>query len=336
MFAYIIRRTFAALVLLLVVSAVTFGIFFLLPRLAGETTDQLAAQYIGKNPTPDAIIAVKRNLGFDQPLYIQYGRFLKTLVAGANYKFGPDPVTCHVPCFGYSFKNHLEVWPEIRSRIPVTFSLAIGAAVLWLLSGVATGVVSALRPKSFFDRTAMGVALAGVSLPIFFTGALLLSLFSYQFPILDNVHYVNFTDDPLMWARNLILPWISLAFLYSALYARLTRAGMLETMSEDYIRTARAKGMTERAVVVKHGLRSALTPILTIFGMDLGLLLGGAVITEQVFSFQGIGFFAVSAISDNDLPKILGVTLVAAFFIVLCNLLVDLLYAAVDPRVRLS
>ncbi|WP_035797854.1 ABC transporter permease [Kitasatospora mediocidica] len=336
MLAYIIRRTLAALVLLLVVSAVTFGIFFLLPRLAGETTDQLAAQYIGKNPTPDAIIAVKRNLGFDQPLYIQYGRFLKTLVAGANYKFGPDPVTCHVPCFGYSFKNHLEVWPEIRSRIPVTFSLAIGAAVLWLLSGVATGVISALRPKSFFDRGAMGVALAGVSLPIFFTGALLLELFSYQWPILNNVQYVNFTDDPLMWARNLILPWISLAFLYSALYARLTRAGMMETMSEDYIRTARAKGMTERAVVVKHGLRSALTPILTIFGMDLGLLLGGAVITEQVFSFQGIGFFAVSAISDNDLPKILGVTLVAAFFIVICNLLVDLLYAAVDPRVRLS
>ncbi|MDH6112920.1 peptide/nickel transport system permease protein [Kitasatospora sp. MAP12-15] len=336
MLAYIIRRTFAALVLLLVVSAVTFGIFFLLPRLAGETTDQLAAQYIGKNPTPDAIIAVKRNLGFDQPLFIQYGRFLKTLVAGANYKFGPDPVTCHVPCFGYSFKNHLEVWPEIRSRIPVTFSLAIGAAVLWLLSGVATGVVSALRPKSFFDRTAMGVALAGVSLPIFFTGALLLSLFSYQWPILDNVHYVNFTDNPLMWARNLILPWISLAFLYSALYARLTRAGMMETMNEDYIRTARAKGLRERDVVVRHGLRSALTPILTIFGMDLGLLLGGAVITEQVFSFQGIGFFAVSAISDNDLPKILGVTLVAAFFIVICNLLVDLLYAAVDPRVRLS
>ncbi|MDH6128731.1 ABC transporter permease [Kitasatospora sp. GP82] len=336
MFAYIIRRTFAALVLLLVVSAVTFGIFYLLPRLAGETTDQLAAQYIGKNPSPEAVAAIKQNLGFDQPIYVQYWHFLKGLVSGAEYKFGPDAATCHVPCFGYSFKNHMEVWPQISSRIPVTFSLAIGAAVLWLISGVATGVVSALKPKSIFDRLSMGIALAGVSLPIFFTGALLLTLFSYQWPIFDNLQYVNFTDDPLMWARNLVLPWISLAFLYSALYARLTRAGMLETMSEDYIRTARAKGLVERKVIVRHGLRSALTPIVTIFGMDLGLLLGGALITEQVFSLQGVGFYAVSAISDNDLPRILGVTLVAAFFVVICNLLVDLLYAAVDPRVRLS
>ncbi|MFF2076987.1 ABC transporter permease [Kitasatospora sp. NPDC058162] len=336
MFAYIIRRILAAAALLVVVSAVTFAIFFLLPRIAGETTDQLAAQYIGKNPSPDAIQAVKQNLGFDQPLYTQYWNFLKALVSGAEYKFGPEPATCHVPCFGYSFKNHLEVWPEMTSRIPVTISLAIGAAVLWLVSGVTTGVISALKPRSIFDRLSMGIALAGVSLPVFFTGALLLSLFSYEWPILDNLEYVDFTADPLMWARNLILPWISLAFLYSALYARLTRAGMLETMSEDYIRTARAKGLAERKVVVRHGLRSALTPIVTIFGMDLGLLLGGALITEQVFSLKGIGQFAVQAISDNDLPKILGVTLLAAFFIVVCNLVVDLLYALVDPRVRLS
>ncbi|MFE4975864.1 ABC transporter permease [Kitasatospora sp. NPDC056651] len=336
MFAYIIRRIFAALILLLVVSAVTFAIFFLLPRIAGETADQLAAQFIGKSPSPETIAAVKQNLGLDQPLYAQYWKFLKGLVAGAEYNFGPEPATCHVPCFGYSFKNHLEVWPELSKRIPTTISLAAGAAVLWLVSGVATGVVSALKPKSIFDRLSMGVALAGVSLPVFFTGALLLTLFSYQWPILDNLHYVDFTDDPLMWARNLILPWISLAFLYSALYARLTRAGMLETMSEDYIRTARAKGLAERKVVTRHGLRAALTPIVTIFGMDLGLLLGGALITEQVFSLQGVGQFAVQAISDNDLPKILGVTLLAAFFIVVCNLVVDLLYALVDPRVRLS
>ncbi|MFE7193177.1 ABC transporter permease [Kitasatospora sp. NPDC057541] len=336
MFAYIIRRIFAAVVLLLVVSAVTFAIFFLLPRLAGETVDQLATQYIGKNPSPEAVQAVKQNLGLDQPLYTQYWNFLKALVTGAEYKFGPEPATCHVPCFGYSFKNHLEVWPELSKRIPVTLSLAIGAAVLWLVSGVATGVVSALKPRSIFDRISMGIALAGVSLPVFFTGALLLTVFSYEWPILDNLEYTNFTDNPLMWARNLILPWISLAFLYSALYARLTRAGMLETMSEDYIRTARAKGLVESKVVTRHGLRAALTPIVTIFGMDLGLLLGGALITEQVFSLQGVGQFAVQAITDNDLPKILGVTLLAAFFIVLCNLVVDLLYAAVDPRVRLS
>jgi peptide/nickel transport system permease protein len=182
----------------------------------------------------------------------------------------------------------------------------------------------------------MGVALAGVSLPIFFTGMILLGLFSYKWTIWDNVQYVSFTSNPGEWAWNLILPWISLAFLYSALYARLTRAGMLETMGEDYIRTARAKGLPERTVVAKHGLRSALTPIITIFGMDFGLLIGGAIITEQVFSFQGIGAYAVQAVTDNDLPKVLGVTMVAAAFIVICNLLVDLLYAAIDPRVRYS
>ncbi|TKA11635.1 ABC transporter permease [Actinacidiphila oryziradicis] len=336
MVAYIIRRLLAAVVLLLVVSAVTFAIFFLVPRIAGESTTQLAMQYVGRNPSPDAVAAVKKNLGFDLPIYTQYWHFIKGLVAGATYKFGPDASVCHVPCFGYSFKDHVEVWPDITSRVPVTISLAIGAAVIWLITGVATGVLSALKPGSVFDRLAMGVALAGVSLPIFFTGLISLALFSYRWPIWPNLQYIPFTQNPAQWAWNLVLPWLSLAFLYSALYARLTRAGMLETMSEDYIRTARAKGLTERAVVAKHGLRAALTPIVTIFGMDFGLLLGGALITEQVFSLHGVGNYAVQAIQDNDLPKVLGVTMIAAFFIVICNLLVDLLYAAIDPRVRYS
>ncbi|MGK5627927.1 ABC transporter permease [Streptomyces sp. URMC 123] len=336
MFSYLIRRVISAVVLLLIVSAVTFGIFFLLPMLAGQTSDQLAQQYIGKSPTPEDILAVKRNLGLDQPLYAQYWNFLKGLFVGIEYKFGPDAGTCNVPCFGYSFKTHIEVWPEITSRLPVTASLAAGAAVLWLLSGITTGVISALRPGSWFDRLAMGVALAGVSLPMFFTGALALALFSYNWALFPNVHYVPFAESPGEWASNMVLPWVTLAFLYSALYARLTRAGMLETLSEDFIRTARAKGLRERKVIVRHGLRAALTPIITVFGMDLGLLLGGALITERVFSLPGVGAFAVQSITDNDLPNILGVTLLAAFFIVLCNLVVDLLYAAVDPRVRLS
>ncbi|MFJ6747420.1 MULTISPECIES: ABC transporter permease [unclassified Streptomyces] len=336
MAAYIIRRVFAAVLLLLVVSAVTFAIFFLVPRLGGQTTDSLAAQYIGKNPDAASIAAVKKNLGLDQPLYLQYWHFIKGIVVGANYNFGPNPSVCNAPCFGYSFKTHVEVWPEIVQRVPVTFSLAVGAAVIWVISGVATGVVSALRPGSFFDRLAMGIALAGVSLPMFFTGLVSLALFSFNWPIWTNLHFVPFGESPGQWAWNLVLPWCSLAFLYSALYARLTRAGMLETMGEDYIRTARAKGLRERTVVVKHGLRSALTPLITIFGMDFALLLGGAVITERVFSFQGMGAYAIEGVTRSDLPIVMGVTLVAAFFIVLCNLLVDLVYAAIDPRVRLS
>ena len=180
----------------------------------------------------------------------------------------------------------------------------------------------------------MGLALAGVSLPIFFTGLLSLALFSYKWPIFPNVQFVPFTQNPFLWARNLVLPWVTLAFLYAALYARLTRAGMLETMSEDYIRTARAKGLPERTVIVKHGLRAALTPIITIFGMDLGALLGGAVLTEVTFSLPGLGQFTILAINTQDLPEILGVTMLAAFFIVIANLVVDVLYAVVDPRVR--
>jgi peptide/nickel transport system permease protein len=223
----------------------------------------------------------------------------------------------------------------IQDRLPVTMSLAAGAAVLWLIGGVGVGVLSALRRGSLLDRAAMAAALAGVSLPIFFTGLLSLAVFSYKLGWFPDVHYVGLTDDPLLWARNLTLPWITLAFLYAALYARLTRASMLEAMEEDFIRTARAKGLRERDVVVRHGLRASLTPILTIFGLDLGLLLGGAFLTESTFSLPGIGKFAVDAVSAKDLPEILGVTLIGAFFVVLANLVVDVLYAVADPRVRL-
>jgi len=332
--AFIIRRLFATVLLLIVVSMVTFAIFFLLPRLAGQTTYGLATQYVGRNPTPSAVRQVEQQLGFNQPLYLQYGRFLKAIVAGEHYTAGPTSVYCPPPCFGYSFKTQQPVWPQMVSDIPVTLSLAVGAAILWLVGGVSIGVLSALKRGSLLDRLSMGTALAGVSLPIFFTGLISLELFSYKWPIFPNVQYVPITSNPLEWAQNLVLPWVTLAFLYAALYARLTRAGMLETMSEDYIRTARAKGLPERTVIVKHGLRAALTPIITIFGMDLGLLLGGAILTETTFSLHGLGLFTIEAIQNQDFPEIMGVVLLASFFIVIANLVVDVLYAFVDPRVR--
>jgi peptide/nickel transport system permease protein len=331
---FIIRRLIATVFLLAVVSMVTFAIFFLIPRLAGQNSYQLAAQYVGRNPTRSAILQVEAKLGLNAPLWLQYGRFAKGVVLGAHYNSGPSTTYCPPPCFGYSFRTQQAVWPQMVSDIPVTLSLAAGAAVLWLIGGVSIGVLSALKRGTIFDRLSMGVALAGVSLPIFFTGLIALDLFSYKWPIFPNVHFVPLTENPLLWARNLVLPWIILAFLYAALYARLTRAGMLETMSEDYIRTARAKGLNERTVIVKHGLRAALTPILTIFGLDLGLLLGGAIITEVTFSLHGLGLFTVEAVQNQDLPEILGVTMLAAFFIVIANMAVDILYAVVDPRVR--
>jgi peptide/nickel transport system permease protein len=334
--AFLVRRLVGTVALLIVVSMITFGIFFLIPQWAGQTPYQLAAQYVGREPTHSAIIQVEERLGFNKPLVEQYGDYVKGIVAGEDYDAGPSVIHCSAPCFGYSFRNEQPVLPQITSRLPVTFSLAGGAAVLWVVFGVAAGVLSALRRRSIADRAVMIGALAGVSVPLFFIGPLLLLLFNYEWPIFPEVQYNSFLANPLTWAGGLVLPWIALAFQFAALYARLTRSGMLVTMGEDFIRTARAKGLRERRVVVRHGLRSALTPILTIFGMDLGTLLGGAVVTETVFSLPGIGQFAIQAIENNDLPEAMGVTLFAAFFIVIANMVVDMLYAVVDPRVRLS
>ncbi len=337
MAVYIVRRLFAAVILLLIVTAATFVIFFLVPRLAGATADDLASRYVGKSADAAQIHAIAVRLGFTDPVYVQYGHFLGGLLFGEDFPSGPTTVHCDAPCFGYSFITQNPVLPDLLDRLPVTLSLAAGAAVLWLVGGVITGVISALRRGTVFDRAAMGVALAGVSLPIFFTGLLTLSIFSYTLGITaSGGQYTAIEDNPLRWAYDLILPWITLAFLYAAGYARLTRAGMLDTMGEDFIRTARAKGLPERTVVVKHGLRSALTPILTIFGLDLGLLLGGAILTESTFSLPGIGKYSIDAIVNNDLPKVLGVVLLGSIFIILANLVVDLLYAVIDPRVRLS
>jgi peptide/nickel transport system permease protein len=315
----------AAVILLLIVTAATFVVFFLVPRLAGATPEDLASRYVGRTASPAVIHQIAVKLGFTDPIWVQYGRFVKGLVLGADYSTGPTTVHCPAPCFGYSFLTQNPVLPDLLDRLPVTMSLAAGGAAIWLVAGVSTGVISALRRGSVFDRAAMGVALAGVSLAIF----------SYWLGITaPGGSYVPIQENPLRWAYSLLLPWITLAFLYAAAYARLTRAGMLDTMGEDFIRTARAKGLPERTVVLKHGLRSALTPILTIFGLDLGLLLGGAILTESTYSLPGIGKYSVDAVVNNDLPKVLGVVLVGSIFIIAANLVVDLLYAVVDPRVR--
>ena len=333
---YVIRRLITMVLLLLVLSMITFSLFFLAPKAIGlDVVDAFAP----KSANPASIEDIKEKLGLDKPVPEQYWLFLKGIFVGRDYNSGPDVNHCPAPCLGFSFSSGQPVRALLQDRLPVTFSIAIGAAVMWLTFGVATGVVSALRKGTVLDRSAMGVALAGVSLPVYFTGLVGLSLFTFGPPwlkIFPHVGYSSFRDNPLTWAQNLLLPWIVLAFLYSALYARLTRASMLETMGEDYIRTARAKGLSERTVVGKHALRAALTPIVTIFGLDLGSLLGGAVLTESVFSLPGVGKLSIDAIGTNDLPVIMGTVLIAAAFIILANLLVDILYALLDPKVTYS
>jgi peptide/nickel transport system permease protein len=323
---YIIRRLIGLVVLLLILSVITFGLFYMLPA-------SPAAMSCGKACNPQTIQAKKRAWGLDKPIYVQYQQTMKGIFAGRHYADGRK---CGAPCLGYSFQLSQPVTSLIKERLPVTAGLAFGAAVLWLLIGTGVGVLSALRKGSIFDRSAMTVALVGVSMPSFFTGLVVLYIFCAKWQLLPWPHYVGVTSNPAKWAENMLLPWIVVAFLFAALYARLTRANMLETMNEDYIRTARAKGLPERTVVAKHGLRAALTPLITIFGMDLGLLLGGAVLAEQVFTLPGLGKLTVDAVNNADLPILFAVTLVAALFVITANLIVDLLYAVVDPRVKLQ
>ncbi|WP_028647037.1 ABC transporter permease [Nocardiopsis sp. CNT312] len=336
MLNYILRRLGAGVLLLAIVTMVTFWIFYVLPRWAGVTPEGMAAMYVGKAPTPEAIAATVDRLGLDQPIAVQFLDFLRTLLLGTEYTFGRETVECAAPCLGYSFTTNTPVLEQLLNRLPVTVSLGFGAAVIWLIGGVAVGVLSAVRKGSVFDRIAMSLALVGVSLPIYFTGLLSLAFLVHTWDLFPVPRYVPLTEDPVGWFQVMILPWVTLAFLHAAQYARQTRAGMLETLGEDYIRTARAKGLSERKVIFKHALRPTLTPIVTIFGLDIGLVLGGAILTETVFSLNGVGKYAIDAIVAKDLPVILGVTLLGAFFIVLCNLVVDLLYPIVDPRVRIA
>ncbi|MFD9003879.1 ABC transporter permease [Streptomyces sp. NPDC059582] len=332
MLAYLIRRLFAAVVMLVVIIMVVFGIFFLVPKWAGV---DVATSFVGKQADPAAVEAVRVKLGLDDPIYLQVWEFFKGIFTGRTYAAGGDVTHCAAPCFGYSFRSEQAVWPVLTDRFPVTLGLALGAAVLWLLIGVSAGVLSALKRGSLWDRGAMVVALAGVSLPIYFTGMLALAIFVFGLKWFDG-QYVPLDQSFTGWFGGMILPWITLAFLYAAMYARITRATMLEILGEDYIRTARAKGLREGTVIGKHAMRSTMTPILTMLGMDLGALIGGAILTETTFSLPGLGQAVLNGIKNQDLPIILGVTLITSLAVLVANLLVDVLYAVIDPRVRLS
>jgi peptide/nickel transport system permease protein len=334
MLRYIIRRILAGVLVLAAASFLTFFIFQLGPKFAHTSP---ALFYVGKiPPDPASLKLIEHRFGFDLPVWKQYFNWLHGIFFGRDLTDGTDTVHCGAPCLGYSFREHLPVTTLIRHALPIEASLAAGAAILWLLGGLTVGSISALKRGTLFDRGAMTMALAAVSLPIFFTGPILLLVFKYNLKWLPNTTWAPLTSDPVQWFKSLILPWCALAFIYAALYARLTRANMLETMSEDYIRTARAKGLSRRKVVIRHGLRAAITPIITIFGLDLGQLIGNAVITETVFNLQGLGLISVRAINLQDLPVNLGVTLVATFAVVAANLVVDIAYGIVDPRVSYS
>jgi peptide/nickel transport system permease protein len=329
MVPYVVRRLTLMVFLLLVLSIVTFALFNAVPTDPARLT-------CGKTCTPEIIAGNRIRLGLDQPLYMQYWNWFHGIFAGRTYGSGSASFLCPRPCLGYSFRQQENVTTLIAQAAPVTAYLAAGAFILWMAGGIFTGIYTAKRRGSWQDRTVLGIALVGYSLPVFFIGLLLLIFPVVRFNWLPYPDYVSPLENPIQFLQTMILPWISLSILYAAYYTRLTRSQMLETMSEDFIRTARAKGLAERTVVRKHALRAGLTPIVTSAGLDLAGLLGGAVITEYIFSLPGMGRLAIHAVTDYDLALMTGTTLIAATIIIVANIVVDVLYAAIDPRVRLS
>jgi peptide/nickel transport system permease protein len=314
---FLVRRILLGLVVLWVIATLVFVMFFVAPS-------NVARLIAGRQATPETVALVKHRLGLDRPVYEQYGTYLWNLLHGD---------------VGYSFYNSTSVRSLIWERVPVTLSLAVGAAVLWLVMGVASGVLAATRPRSLADRVVTVTALVFYSMPAFLLGLIFLYFLFFRLHLagidfFPGSGYVPFTESPLQWAQHLLLPWFTIALVTAALYSRLTRGSMLDVLGEDYIRTARAKGLRERRVVYRHGLRSAITPVITQFGIDLGTLLGGVIIVENIFGLPGLGYLAVQSVTSQDLPVIIGTVVLASAFIVAANIVVDVCYAALDPRVR--
>jgi peptide/nickel transport system permease protein len=318
---FLLRRFAQAILVLWLASVAVFLLFFW-----GPGPNQVARTFAGRLATPARIAQIKHDLHLDQPLYEQYWHWISGILFHGN--------------LGYDYYKGQSVNSVVGQALPATASLVLGAAILWIGYGIISGVISAIRPRTLVDRGFTTAALFFYSMPTFVLGYSLIFIFAYElyrvtkfFPFES---YVSLTANPWQWFVHLILPWLTLAMVTAASYTRLTRTSMLEVLGEDYVRTARSKGMSERRVVRVHGLRAALTPVVTLAGLDIGTALGGVIITEQVFGITGLGWTIVQAIGQQDLPVIMGIVVLAATFVVFANLIVDILYAVLDPRVRLT
>jgi peptide/nickel transport system permease protein len=318
---YLIRRTLFMILVLFIVSVLTFFIFVKLP--SGDPVFRA----VGRHPSPELVEEVRHRFGLDRPLWVQYWQFAKGLIPLPGLWLNEDVY--------YSYGNRIAVKDEIARRMPITAVLALGGAFTWLAIGLPIGIISAIKPGSFFDRSGTLFALFGISVPDFWLGIVMIYIFHFWLGIAPATGIPR--DESLFQAvltGHFVLPWLTLAVTSAAFYSRLTRANLMETMGEDYIRTARAKGMRESRVIGKHGFRSALTPLVTIFGLDVAFTLGGVVIVENVFGLQGLGYYALQGVYTADFPVVMGVTVLGAVFIVIANLVVDVVYAVLDPRVR--
>ncbi|MEP7090293.1 MAG: ABC transporter permease [Nocardioidaceae bacterium] len=338
MTAYIVRRLISGFILIIVMSLVTFLLFFASPI-------DPAKQACGKNCSPALQAQTKKALGYDEPVILQWTDFLKGVVAGREYpndpalrKTAPETIAhCPAPCLGYSRYSNDTVTNLIKNAIPVSLSLAILAFIMWIIGGVFFGVIAALRKGTVVDRGIVAVSLLFFAFPTFFTGLFLYQFISIKWKLMPIPQYVSIADGGVgTWFVGLLLPSLTLALFYMAGYVRMTRAFVLESMSEDYLRTANAKGLNPRKVLIKHSLRAALTPLVTMAGLDFASLMGGAIITENVFNYGGLGKLAVTAATSLDLPLTVGIVLLLATFVIIANIIVDVLYAFIDPRVKVG
>ncbi|MGZ4452571.1 MAG: ABC transporter permease [Nocardioides sp.] len=338
MFAYVVRRVISGVVLLIVMSMVTFVLFF---AASGDP-----AQYAcGKNCSPQLKEQTRKALGYDKPVTTQWVKFAEGVFTGRDYpddpalkKSAPETIShCPAPCLGYSRQSTENVRTLLTDAMPISASLALMAFFLWIVAGVLLGIVAALTQGSIIDRGIVGFSLLFYAFPTFFIGLFLLKFVAIKWQLIQLPSYTPIADGGVIaWLTNLFLPGLTLALVYLAGYIRITRAFVLESMTEDYVRTARAKGLKGRRVLFKHTMRAALTPLVTLAGLDLAALLGGAVITETVFNYNGLGRLAYKAATGYDLPTTVGVVLLLAAFVIVANIIVDLLYAVIDPRVRVG
>lgn len=325
--SYILRRVAAMLVMLVVICAIVFVIFYIFPATPAQSI-------CGQGCTPNSISSINHTLGLDRPLYVQFGSYLKGIFAGQTYGTPPHELHCSLPCLGFSFQSNATVTSLLVDRFAVSASIAIGAAVLFLVSGVLIGTIAAICRGTRLDRWLMAASIAASASPNFLTAIALLFLFSAELHVLPYPHYTPLASSPILWFQGLLLPWITLALASAAHYARYTRGSMAEAMSQDYLRTARAKGAGSVRLVTKHGMRGGLTPVMTMFGIQLAGLLGGTIIVETVFGLPGLGQLFTQAVNTSDIPVVMGVTLLTAVLVLVANLAVDLLYAVMDPCSR--
>ena len=331
MFGYIVRRIVSGLLVLFVVSISVFALFFYGP------SDPALAYCPETKCTPQRLENITEQLGLDRPAVEQYGDYVKGIFAGNDFEAGAITIKCPAPCLGVSFKLRLNVTDYLMARFPATLSLAIGGSVIFLSVGVTLGILAARVRGTTMDKTIVGASLFVAAIPYYLLALLAYLILVSQLGIFpDSGYFSPFTDGPLAWVKGMLLAWLCIGIWSSTTYARFSRGSMVESLNEDYVRTARAKGLSERRVTMRHALRAAIVPVITIFGLEFAALLAGTVFTERIFDIQGIGLTALDAIGTRDLPVISATVLIAAAFIVVSNIIVDLVYSAIDPRVRLT